>query len=325
MKSYGSPHLAAGTILLLTAALGLCGSERQADRAVPPLVISSLYGPDLFRFYCASCHGQDGKGNRTPPPGLTAAPPDLTTMAERSGGVFPSARVERILTGAEPVPSTAHGSTTMPVWGAIFRALDADDRRGQTRLANIVAQVRSLQENQQGESAWPTYPAADAPPLLQSAIQRGDLVIATLQGALLTRLRSDLDAGGPELAIQSCHLAAIATTNDLARDEGLAAGRTAARLRNPANAPRPWAAAIVRRYADQRSAAVPGFAVDLGDRVGVLRPIREQSICAPCHGPEQAFSTRVRAELAARYPRDRGTGFREGDIRGWFWVEIPKH
>jgi hypothetical protein len=69
---------------------------------------------------------------------------------------------------------------------------------------------------------------------------------------------------------------------------------------------------------------VAGFAVDLGDRVGVLRPIREQRICAPCHGPEEKFSARLRAELADRYPVDRATGFRDGDIRGWFWVEIPK-
>ena len=29
----------------------------------PPLVIASLSGGDLFQFYCASCHGRDGKGD----------------------------------------------------------------------------------------------------------------------------------------------------------------------------------------------------------------------------------------------------------------------
>jgi hypothetical protein len=27
--------------------------------------------------------------------------------------------------------------------------------------------------------------------------------------------------------------------------------------------------------------------------------------------------------LAARYPDDRATGFAPGDLRGWFWVEVP--
>jgi hypothetical protein len=31
----------------------------------------------------------------------------------------------------------------------------------------------------------------------------------------------------------------------------------------------------------------------------------------------------VREELAERYPADRATGFKVGDIRGWFWVEVP--
>lgn len=32
----------------------------------------------------------------------------------------------------------------------------------------------------------------------------------------------------------------------------------------------------------------------------------------------------VRAALMDRYPVDRAIGFTEGEIRGWFWVEVPK-
>jgi len=27
--------------------------------------------------------------------------------------------------------------------------------------------------------------------------------------------------------------------------------------------------------------------------------------------------------LAAKYPMDQATGFKEGDLRGWFWIEVP--
>jgi len=33
---------------------------------------------------------------------------------------------------------------------------------------------------------------------------------------------------------------------------------------------------------------------------------------------------RVRRELERRYPADRAIGFAAGDIRGCYWVELPK-
>jgi hypothetical protein len=69
---------------------------------------------------------------------------------------------------------------------------------------------------------------------------------------------------------------------------------------------------------------VEGFAADLGEKVGVLRPIAERPMCASCHGPAEKIDPVVRAALIGRYPADRATGFRNGEIRGWFWVEVPK-
>lgn len=170
----------------------------------------------------------------------------------------------------------------------------------------------------------PTYRAADVPPQLQAAQREADLIIITLQSALLAELHRKVAAAGPAMALASCHIAGTAVALQLSR-RGIDAGRTSARLRDPANAPRPWAAAIVARYADQPTATVDGFVVDLGSRVGVLRPVREQAICLSCHGPVSSLRADVRARLAERYPADRATGFREGDIHGWFWVELPRN
>ena len=170
---------------------------------------------------------------------------------------------------------------------------------------------------------WPTYRAADVPPQLRDAQREGDLIIISLQSALLAELHRKVTAVGPAMALASCHIAGTALASQLSR-RGVDAGRTSARLRDPANAPRPWAAAIVARYADQPAARVDGFVVDLGNRVGVLQPVREQAICLQCHGPVEQLRPDVRARLAERYPADRATGFREGDIHGWFWVELPR-
>ena len=144
MKSSSSPHVVGG-IILLVAALGLCASDQTTGVRNPSLVISSLYGGDLFQFYCASCHGRDGKGNGPAASSLKTQPPDLTLVARRSGGTFPTKRVEALVTGDEPLPTPAHGSKDMPVWGPIFRSLDPSDRRTRIRISNIVAYLESMQ------------------------------------------------------------------------------------------------------------------------------------------------------------------------------------
>jgi hypothetical protein len=168
------------------------------------------------------------------------------------------------------------------------------------------------------------WPIAEAPPELQVPVARADLVIASMQDALLRELNAALAQGGPVLAMKSCHINVIGLTQRIARQEGVAAGRTSDRLRSPTNAPRPWAAPLVRRYAGRPAHEVDGFVADLGDRVGVLRPIAQRPLCVTCHGPADRISPVIQDAIRDRYPTDRATGFAEGEIRGWFWVEMPK-
>jgi len=174
----------------------------------------------------------------------------------------------------------------------------------------------------QSPKTFRSWPIREAPPELRLVISRADLVIVTMQDAVLRELTEALDRGGPMAALGSCHLDATSVTYRLGH-EGIAAGRTSDRLRSPTNVPPPWAANLVKAHAGARARDVEGFAVDLGTKVGVLRPIAERPICATCHGPVDRISAPVRQALAERYPADRAVGFSEGEIRGWFWVELP--
>jgi hypothetical protein len=173
-------------------------------------------------------------------------------------------------------------------------------------------------------AAWPTYRISQAPPELRRQIQRADLVIISLQDAMLAELSRDMEQGGPALAVRTCHLDTTSAANRVAKQEGIQAGRTSDRLRVPTNMPKAWAAPIVAQYAGKRAADVEGFAVDLGDRIGVLRPMAERPLCAGCHGDPEKLDARVRRELEDRYPKDRALNFTTGEVRGWFWVEVPK-
>jgi mono/diheme cytochrome c family protein len=77
-------------------------------------------GSDVFKTYCAACHGQNAKGDGPLADNLRVRPPDLTLIAKRMGGTFPADKVRRIIDGRNPVKG--HGGPDMPVWGDAFKS-----------------------------------------------------------------------------------------------------------------------------------------------------------------------------------------------------------
>jgi mono/diheme cytochrome c family protein len=135
--------------LLMAAVIGALGRGVSGAQTTvpkpPPLMIESMYGPDLFNHYCASCHGRDGKGHGPGAAALKTSPPDLTRLAAAQG-VFPRARVAAAIGGESSVAFLpSHGSREMPVWGPIFRYLDPDHRTTDVRIGNLVDYIESLQ------------------------------------------------------------------------------------------------------------------------------------------------------------------------------------
>jgi mono/diheme cytochrome c family protein len=118
--------------------------SRQADRNTQSSRADEA-GTQLFRTYCASCHGVTGHGDGPIAGEFRKVPPDLTKYSARNGGVFPSERVRQIIDG-RGVP--AHGNREMPVWGDAFRsgrgALSAEGVTA--RIDAIVRYLKAIQE-----------------------------------------------------------------------------------------------------------------------------------------------------------------------------------
>ena len=112
------------------------------EQALPPL-IRSTKGPDLFRAYCASCHGIDAKGHGPAAVALKRKVPDLTVLAKNNRNQFPEQRVRKVIMGEDVI--AAHGSREMPVWGPIFHQIEEDVDRGNVRLDNLVKYLESIQ------------------------------------------------------------------------------------------------------------------------------------------------------------------------------------
>lgn len=132
-------------VVLTSVAVSGAGKHTQtalnAEEQSPPL-IRSVEGPDLFRAYCATCHGVASKGAGPAAPALKAKVPDLTLLARDNRGKFPAARVREVIMGDKVV---AHGSREMPIWGPIFHQIEADIDRGNVRLDNLVKFLESIQ------------------------------------------------------------------------------------------------------------------------------------------------------------------------------------
>jgi len=133
-----------GVAILLTTAVAVAQHEASPPPS-PVLVPQSLIGSTSFDLYCASCHGREGTGNGPVASSLRIRPADLTTLTRRHNGTFPREQVRAYIDGRKRAPA-AHGSSEMPVWGPLLRALDPSDLRVSVRLDNLVAFIESIQK-----------------------------------------------------------------------------------------------------------------------------------------------------------------------------------
>lgn len=133
--------LAAGMSLVLVAA---CAGTPSNPRRV-----SNLSGLEMYQQLCASCHGVDARGHGPVAPLIKIGVPDLTRIAFRDGGEFPTEDVRRTIDGRFDRP--AHGPRDMPVWGWRFydssRGDDASERaRVDALISRLVDYLQSIQQ-----------------------------------------------------------------------------------------------------------------------------------------------------------------------------------
>jgi mono/diheme cytochrome c family protein len=118
------------TALLTASVLAGCATEPSA------ISMDSTTGEQMYMQLCASCHGANGQGTGPVGPSLKVKVPDLTRIAWREGGEFPSEDVKRSIDGR--IERMAHGTRDMPVWGIRFFDLSNPDRGGEQARVNAL-------------------------------------------------------------------------------------------------------------------------------------------------------------------------------------------
>lgn len=137
--------------IVLIAVIALAMMAWAQDKAtkeikhVPIKPTSAASGQEMYKTYCAVCHGTDGKGKGPAAEALKVPPPDLTTLTAKSGGKYPGLKVSAIIRGEEVL--AAHGSKDMPIWGNLFWSISGGHASEvQQRVANLNKYLESLQK-----------------------------------------------------------------------------------------------------------------------------------------------------------------------------------
>ena len=165
------------------------------------------------------------------------------------------------------------------------------------------------------DAGWRTMNADDVPEDIRQASQSARQALAA---QLLTTLQGAIAEDGHVAAVDVCHSRAPGIAEAVSAERGVRVGRTSARQRNAANVPPMWAAAAVQGGVTQ-----PVWWQGPAGEWGELTPILTAAPCTSCHGTADALAPGVIEAIASRYPDDRATGFAEGSLRGYFWVEVP--
>ncbi len=119
-------------------------------------------------------------------------------------------------------------------------------------------------------------------------------------------------------AVEVCVHEAEPIAAEISELRGVAIGRTSTELRNPDNQPPEWARDHIAAGVDDQF-----FAAANDGTLGTAIPIHLAAPCANCHGTTEQLAPGVPEALNLHYPEDQATGYRKGDLRGWFWVEVP--
>jgi len=132
-------------VLMLVISLATLTSGQAPTITIKAPRTSPASGRQMYVAYCASCHGNEGRGAGPVAVALKSTPPNLTTLAKRNNGKFPADHVYQVIRGDANVP--AYGDKEMPAWGPVFLSRsDAHPAEVQLRITNLTKYIESLQE-----------------------------------------------------------------------------------------------------------------------------------------------------------------------------------
>ncbi|MCW5555466.1 MAG: DUF3365 domain-containing protein [Verrucomicrobiae bacterium] len=161
-----------------------------------------------------------------------------------------------------------------------------------------------------------------------AALQQGQVIVAETFSLLSSNLQSAIRSGGVSNALPFCSVAALPLTTRLAGKHGVAIRRLTHKPRNPVNRADGVESTILDHFRTSGVETNPPAPVVTNLNAATLSyfaPIvLNNELCLKCHGePGVDIAPEDLAIIQRLYPQDRATGFRLGDFRGAWRVDLP--
>ncbi len=149
---------------------------------------------------------------------------------------------------------------------------------------------------------------------------------------LKTNMKQNMKAGGAIQATGFCLEKAtqIEKKVNSSYPTGVSVKRVSLKYRNPANKPSEDEAKVLKNIQSEYEAKkeIPKMIVKEVSKNSykVYKPIFiNKDICLACHGDDKTRDKEAYKLIKQKYPNDKAVGYKKGDFRGAFVVEIVKN
>jgi hypothetical protein len=155
---------------------------------------------------------------------------------------------------------------------------------------------------------------------VEAAKKAASDVVEGLKGKLSEQMAKNLVN-----SVEYCHDKAITLTKDFSTSHPQVTEikRTSLKIRNPINAPDKLEKKMLEKWDKMAKAGkdLPEYEFDKisENEFRYYKPLKVTNMCLTCHGqPAKDLS----ATIKAKYPKDKATGYKEGEFRGLIRVSV---
>ena len=166
--------------------------------------------------------------------------------------------------------------------------------------------------------------------IVGEAMKWGDEISTEAQQQLLSVLQTTISEKGVPAAIEVCHTRAIPIIQEVSDKHKVKIKRVSFAYRNPLDMPDESEKGILDAYAYNAENQIPNEPniqkLENGDVLLYTKAIViPNSLCLNCHGKNgEDIKPETQAMLDKKYPEDKATGQKVGDLRGMWSIRIPK-
>lgn len=151
----------------------------------------------------------------------------------------------------------------------------------------------------------------------------GDRITMNAQQSLLQNVATAIQQGGTDYAVAFCNTKAIPLTDSLSKEHKVSIQRLSDKNRNPANALQTATDSLI--WEQFRSAKAPRVVQEKNGYIYYYKPIiMAIPTCMKCHGGKNDIQKSTMEIITQKYPEDKATGYKPGDLRGMWKVTIKE-